>query len=105
MPLTVSAKTGHGISRLLGKIETLAAGDAISSAESGVVITSHRHKLALDNALRAIACARTALEEGKGNEIVALDVKSVVNELDGIIGAVTNEDILNNIFSQFCIGK
>jgi tRNA modification GTPase len=49
--------------------------------------------------------ARTALEQGAGNELVAIDLREALQAIGEISGETATDDILNNIFAKFCIGK
>ena len=70
-----------------------------------VAITKKRHKNALNIALEALNRTLEALNNDMSNEFLALDIKESINALDDITGQTTSEDVLNNIFDQFCIGK
>ena len=73
--------------------------------QSDPIVTSARHKGSLDSAHQSIELARRSLKAGLSSELVALDMRAALDALGEIIGEVTNEDILGNIFSKFCIGK
>lgn len=70
-----------------------------------IAITKERHKNALRRAIDALDRTLIALNENMSNEFLALDIKESINALDDITGQTTSEDVLNNIFDQFCIGK
>ncbi len=76
---------------------------ALGSAE--VLITNIRHFNALKSALDNLVVTKQKLKEGLSSEFVAVYLREALDNLGEIIGKVTSEDILNNIFSQFCIGK
>lgn len=69
------------------------------------LVTNVRHKDALVKALRAIGKAAKGMEEGVGLELVAIDLKEGLDGLGEIVGEVVTEDLLDRIFSEFCIGK
>jgi tRNA modification GTPase len=98
--VAVSALTGEGIGRLREKIFPMAAGDQ----DSGF-ITSIRHEQLLHESREALAQARKAAEFGIPHEMLLLDLYAALRPLDAITGATTADDILNRIFSTFCIGK
>lgn len=76
-----------------------------SSKESEIVVTNVRHKAALERARSSLSEVQRAMEQGMPPDIVAVDLQEARDDLEEIIGAVTNDDILERIFSQFCIGK
>jgi tRNA modification GTPase len=76
----------------------------IESRESAI-ITNERHYSALLNAKHNIVSALDSLKSDKSEEFIALDLRSAIDSIGEIIGLVTTEEILNNIFSKFCIGK
>lgn len=98
--MPVSALTGEGIEQLREAIAPIAAHDQ----ESGF-ITSIRHEQLLRETLEALAQAHKAAEFGIPHEMLLLDLYAALRPLDAITGATTADDILNRIFSTFCIGK
>jgi len=98
--IAVSALTGVGIERLRDEI----APEASHEQDSGF-ITSIRHEQLLRESLEALAQAGKAVEAGIPHEMVLLDLYAALRPLDAITGATTADDILNRIFSTFCIGK
>jgi tRNA modification GTPase len=98
--VAVSALTGAGIGDLRDQIAPMA-----SREQDGGFITSIRHEQLLGESREALAQARTAAELGIPHEMLLLDLYAALRPLDGITGATTADDILNRIFSTFCIGK
>jgi len=98
--IAVSALTGEGIGRLRDEIAPLA-----SHEQDSGFITSIRHEQLLREATEALAQARKAAEFGIPHEMLLLDLYAALRPLDAITGATTADDILNRIFSTFCIGK
>jgi tRNA modification GTPase len=74
-----------------------------SAAE--ILITSARQKNALDRTLTALHTARTAARDGLPPELIAIDLHAALQALGEITGQTSTEDILDRIFSTFCIGK
>ena len=72
---------------------------------STLAITRKRHKNALYNCLLSLERTQIALKEDMSNEFIALDIREAIDALDEISGQTTSDDVLNNIFDQFCIGK
>jgi tRNA modification GTPase len=102
--LLVSALTGAGIPELRRAIvAALAPGGHFE--QDGGMITSLRHEQLLKAAAEALAQARSATGLGIPHEMLLLDLYAALGPLDAITGATTADDILNRIFSTFCIGK
>jgi tRNA modification GTPase len=102
--LRVSALTGEGLARLRRAIIDAIA--PIGSLEQeGGFITSLRHERLLQETREALEQARTATTLGIPHEMLLLDLYAALRPIDGITGATTADDILNRIFSTFCIGK
>ncbi len=102
--IAVSALTGSGIAALRGAIiQTLAPRGHIE--QEGGFITSLRHEQLLQESREALEQARRATELGIPHEMLLLDLYAALRPIDAITGATTADDILNRIFSTFCIGK
>jgi len=103
----VSALTGEGLLELRRAIvATLAPGGRLGHIEQeGGFITSLRHEQLLKETSEALAQARSAAQVGIPHEMLLLDLYAALRPLDAITGATTADDILNRIFSTFCIGK
>lgn len=99
----ISALTGEGIDFLKKGLSRIALGG--EAAESSVVVTNSRHRDALARARKSLGLALDTLRAGKSGEFVALDLRTGLDSLGEITGEITTEDVLNNIFSRFCIGK
>ena len=102
--LRTSALTGEGIAELRAAILQHVTGDAGSSAESGF-LTNARHQSLVRDSLTGLSHAEAAVQNRVPHEMLLLDLYSALRPLDEITGATTNDDILNLIFSKFCIGK
>ena len=68
-------------------------------------MTNARHNDALRQSANALLDARTGIEAGASKELIALDIRRAIQALGEIIGAVSTDDLLDNVFSKFCIGK
>ncbi len=101
--LAVSALTREGINALRRAI-LAAVSPEEAQAEPGF-ITSLRQEELLRECRDALEQARTAASTGIPHEMILLDLYGALQALDGITGATTADDILNRIFSTFCIGK
>ena len=89
---------------LLEQILSLTVGDTVIGDEHQVV-TSQRQQAHIRAAVDAVQRARTAVDAGASGDMISSDVRQVIEEIGAITGAITNEDILDQIFSRFCIGK
>ena len=102
--VSTSALTGEGIAELRAAILRHVTGNAGAQSESGF-LTSARHQSLVSNSLKALTAAGSALQNQIPHEMLLLDLYSALRPLDEITGATTTDDILNLIFSTFCIGK
>jgi tRNA modification GTPase len=102
--LAVSAKTGAGIGALRKAILEAIAPAGAFEEETGF-ITSVRHERLLAESAEYLEKARGAVEYRIPHEMLLLDLYSALRPIDAITGATTADDILNRIFSTFCIGK
>ena len=98
--IAVSALTGEGIGHLREQIAPMA-----SIEQDSGFITSIRHEQLLRESSEALVQARKAAEFSIPHEMLLLDLYAALRPLDAITGATTADDILNRIFSTFCIGK
>ena len=101
----VSAKTGYGFDRLKNKIYDMVLGDSKYNGDRSVVITNIRHFNNLKICLISLEDAKKTLNSNYSGEFIVAHLRSGLYCLEEIIGAVTSDDIINNIFSKFCIGK
>jgi tRNA modification GTPase len=99
-----SAVTGQGVSELRAEILRHIGDEGGVQPESGF-LTSVRHQGLIQDSLTALEAARTAVAGKVPHEMLLLDLYSALRPLDAITGATTTDDILNLIFSTFCIGK
>ena len=100
----VCCLTAQGIEPLKDAIKELVWSGDIKAEMLQVMINS-RHQDALNRARAATRHTLTALREHKTLELVALDLRIAVNAVGEIVGQTTTEDLLDLIFSQFCLGK
>jgi len=71
----------------------------------GTLVTNIRHKMSLDRSSSALSRAVKILSGGEPLEIFTIELRDALDNIGEITGAVTREDILDKIFSDFCIGK
>ncbi len=100
----VSALNGEGISELRTEILRQVGGEFEGRGEAGF-LTNARHQGLIDDSLAGLDATVVAVHAKVPHEMVLLDLYSALRPLDEITGATTNDDILNLIFSRFCIGK
>jgi tRNA modification GTPase len=102
--VSVSALTAEGIPELRAQILRQVGGDFQRNTENGL-LTNARHRGLVRDSLAGLDATVSAVREKIPHEMVLLDLYSALRPLDEITGATTNDDILNLIFSRFCIGK
>jgi tRNA modification GTPase len=100
----ISAKYGDGIDLLKEAIHDLVLATPAEEAPDAM-IAHLRHKVALEEAAEYLVRARDGLRGGLPPELAALEVREALDALGEITGRTTPEDVLNRIFSNFCIGK
>ncbi len=102
--LKISALEGEKIEEL----KKLMKQRALENKEydsSSLLVTSSRHRDALQKAQENVRSAIQALEQGMTGDFLAIDLRAALKDLGTITGEITTEDILDSIFSRFCIGK
>ena len=100
--LYLSAKTGAGIDALHGRLRRSAG---YRNLGEGAFTTRKRHIDALSRAAAHFDTGRKALEETGAGELLAEELRLAQEALGEITGAVSSDDLLGRIFSEFCIGK
>ena len=101
--LRTSALTGEGIAELREEILRVVSG--VSGREESGFLTNLRQYQLVTDALSALASAEHAIHQHTPHEMVLMDLYNTLRPLDDITGITTTDDILNLIFSTFCIGK
>jgi tRNA modification GTPase len=100
-----SAITGEGIDALRAAILDQVSGGAAQSEREPGFLTNVRHQRLVEESLSGLAAATHAAERKIPHEMIMLDLYGALRPLDAITGETTTDDILNLIFSSFCIGK
>jgi tRNA modification GTPase len=100
----VSAKTGEGVEELKGAMRAFLLEQKTDLADD-LILTNARQHEALERALIGLRAATSALQRSVPHEMALLDLYSALSGLDELTGDVVTEDILDRIFSTFCIGK
>ena len=104
-PIAISAKELLGIDEILQRIsDTVVSATGTLSSDNNI-ITNQRHHRAIHVALESLVIVRQKLEQEESFELLAFDLHQSVGALEEILGKVTNDDLLAEIFSRFCIGK
>ena len=101
--ITISAKTGEGLDKLKEKMISIAK--EAETTHSSVLVTNVRHLEALLNADESITRAIEALNAQLSGELVAQDLRLTIHHLSSILGEISSDEVLGNIFSRFCGGK
>ncbi|HEX4144551.1 MAG TPA: tRNA modification GTPase [Pirellulales bacterium] len=99
-----SVRTGRGLDTLRRRIAELARGVAIGDGSS-VAATAARAAHSVRAAADALCRARALNDRHEGEELIAAELRLALDELGKVSGAVTTDDVLDRIFSRFCIGK
>jgi tRNA modification GTPase len=102
--ICLSALTGEGIDSLLKKLKDSTLSDS-NYSEKTTVVSNLRHYQCLSRAKENLIAARESAEKNMSGEFISVDLRNAITSLGEIIGEVTSEDVLNNIFTKFCIGK
>ncbi len=100
--LGISGKTGQGISGLIDQIQTI-----LFERSATVGLATHeRHRIALVDAQGYLEAAKITLELGPEDyDIAAEELRSAIRSLEGLVGRIDVENLLDEIFSSFCLGK
>ena len=101
--LQISAKQGIGIDALRTKLRSTANTSTLRAND--IVVSNMRHYEALTSAYTALVSAMSALTRNLPADLISEDIRTIIHHLGEITGAITSDDILQSIFSKFCIGK
>ncbi len=102
-PLLLSAKTGEGVENLKNLLLDFVNTGALRNNET--IVTNTRHYDALLKAYEEVDKVRTGLSEGVSGDLLAIDIRQALFHFGEITGEITSDDLLGNIFANFCIGK
>lgn len=98
----ISAKNHHGIKKMLYTLSNLFIKKL---QEKNIIVTQNRHYEALKKSLEEVFLAHEAFNKRISEDLISIHIKEALRYLGEITGEITNEEILKNIFSKFCIGK
>jgi len=102
-PETISAKQNIGIDELKQTLLSFVNTGALRNNET--IVTNSRHYDSLLKALEEIQKVKWGLESGLSSDLMAIDIREALYHFGEITGEVTNDELLGNIFANFCIGK
>ena len=103
-PIAISAKTGEGLETLEERITSMFFAERIA-ADDECVITSERHRQALLVAESSLAKVQESMAAGMPEDFYTIDLTAAYETLGTILGEQPDEDVINMIFSEFCLGK
>jgi len=101
--IPISAKTGFGVEQLTNKLLNLINTGALRNNET--IVTNSRHYDALLKAFEEVLKVKEGLETDLSGDLLAIDIRQALYHFGEITGEITNDDLLGNIFANFCIGK
>ena len=102
--IRTSTKEKRGIDELEDVLEDMFFQGKIKSNDE-IVITNMRHKEALQDALNSLIMVKRSLEDDMPEDFYSIDLMSAYTSLGYIIGEEVGDDLVNEIFSKFCMGK
>ena len=105
LTIETSSIIDTGIERLKHTLFKMVIDKSQAESKESVVITNERHYSALLKAQLSLTSALDSLKTWESEEFVAVDLRSAIDSIGEIVGLVTTEEMLNEIFSKFCIGK
>ena len=101
--LQISAKTGSGISTLRGLLASTQR-DLLGDSDT-TLVTNQRHVQALADARTSLLRVRDGLSSGLPTDLAAQDIREAIYHIGSIVGEISTDEVLGNIFKNFCIGK
>lgn len=101
--LLLSAKSGMGVEQLKEQLLALVETGALRNQDT--IVTNSRHYEALQNALEAIDKVQEGSKAGLSGDLLAIDIRDALYHIGAITGEISNDELLGNIFANFCIGK
>jgi tRNA modification GTPase len=103
--VSISALKNDGIDVLKEAVYTTLVHQEVRTTPEYLIVANIRHKTALNQIRESLSNAKKGLEEGTSLEFIAFEIRSALEALAELVGETTNEEVLNRIFEQFCIGK
>lgn len=102
--IKISALNGDGLEKLYSLISKMFSLEEIN-VDNDVIITNLRHKNLISKAIGNVKKAKDTVEKNMPIDIIAIFVKDILEDLGNITGEIVTDDIINEIFSKFCLGK
>ena len=102
--IKISTKEGNGINELYDEIEKMFQIKDLASGEE-IIITNIRHKNQIENAIKSVKDAKKSINNNMPIDIISISIIQCLEDLSKITGENVSEDIINEIFSKFCLGK
>jgi tRNA modification GTPase len=103
--LELSVDTGEGLDQIKTLLPSLVYGDLVAMGGEAPVITRARHSHGVRRALEEVTSFREGLEQGLPAEVAATHLRPAETALEELLGVIPREEILDRLFSEFCIGK
>ena len=103
--LKISLLKEESIEELKTEMTTRISSNELKLSSDEIILTNLRHKICLENVVDSLNDAANTISEGMSGEFISVDLRNALKHLGEITGEVTNDDILNNVFRNFCIGK
>jgi tRNA modification GTPase len=101
--IPISAKTGTGLSDLRSYL-AFSQRDLLGDSDT-TLVTNQRHAQALSDARTSLLRVREGLAAGLPTDLAAQDIREAIYHLGSIVGEISTDEVLGNIFANFCIGK
>ena len=102
--IKISALNGEGLEKLCSLISKMFSLEEIN-VDNDVIITNLRHKNLISRAIENVKKAKDTVEQNMPIDIIAIFVKDILEDLGNITGEIVTDDIINEIFAKFCLGK
>lgn len=102
--IKISALNGVGLEKLYNLISKMFSLEEIN-VDNDVIVTNLRHKNLISKAIENVKKAKNTVQENMPIDIIAIFIKDILDDLGNITGEVVTDDIINEIFSKFCLGK
>ena len=102
--IKISALNGEGLEKLYSLISKMFSLEEIN-VDNDVIITNLRHKNLISRAIENVKKAKDTVEQNMPIDIIAIFIKDILEDLGNITGEIVTDDIINEIFAKFCLGK